>query len=223
MTDSTGGPAYRPSATIGTVAALAILFTGVAYAAVTLADGYGRSSYPTWDEFDAEVSGDAEAMLLLVVGLSAFVLLVTWLLGIVLFCVWLHRVATNARTLGIRNLEFTPGWAVGYFFIPFLNLFKPYQAVKEIWQSSDPEAEPDFWSNRSSSLVGYWWMFWLLGNVGGRVLDSAAKRTSDASIAMLLAAADAALLLTAAVLATLVIRGIVQRQHVKAQRAESAP
>ena len=35
--------------------------------------------------------------------------------------------------------SFTPGWSVGWFFVPIMNPWKPFQAMREIWQAS---AEP---------------------------------------------------------------------------------
>lgn len=55
---------------------------------------------------------------------------------IILFVKWIYRASFNARALGAQNMKFTPGWSVGYYFIPFLNLWRPYQAMKEIWKAS---------------------------------------------------------------------------------------
>ena len=49
---------------------------------------------------------------------------------------WIHRANYNSHRLGAENMEFTSGWSIGYYFIPILALFKPYQAMKEIWQTS---------------------------------------------------------------------------------------
>lgn len=55
---------------------------------------------------------------------------------IILFAMWIYRANFNARSLGAQKMKFTPGWSVGYYFIPFLNLWRPYQAMKEIWKAS---------------------------------------------------------------------------------------
>ncbi len=199
------------------MAALAILATAGLNAVVSLVNGHGASTFATWWDPYADVS-EGEAQLLMVLFLSSLAMLSVYILAIVLFCVWLHRVARNARALGVRNLDNTPGWAVGYFFIPIMNLFVPYKAVKEIWQSSDPDAEPDFWSHRPAGLVGSWWAFFLIGNIGGRVIDRFLEGAYSASFIMPLATLQAALPIIAAVLATRVIRGIAQRQTLKAER-----
>ena len=83
---------------------------------------------------------------------------------------WIHRANWNARALGANGLEFTPGWSVGWYFIPLLNLWKPYQAMKQIWQAS---ADPADWQLKTTpALLGWWWASWvaysLLGNASFR-------------------------------------------------------
>lgn len=43
----------------------------------------------------------------------------------VAFLMWFHRTHKNLPGLGGRELKYTPGWAVGGFFVPFLNLVRP--------------------------------------------------------------------------------------------------
>gem|GEM_PF-413908 len=73
---------------------------------------------------------------------------------------WIHRANFNARQLGAEGMRFTPGWAVGSYFIPIVNLWKPYQAMKEIWKAS---SSPSNWQGApSGALLGIWWFLWLL-------------------------------------------------------------
>ena len=69
----------------------------------------------------------------LIVGLLQLPVVLTT--GIV-FLMWIHRANRNARGLGAEGMTFTPGWSVGWYFIPIANLWKPFQAMKEIWQAS---------------------------------------------------------------------------------------
>lgn len=84
---------------------------------------------------------------------------------IVIFLIWVHMANINAWALGARGMRFTPGWAVGYFLIPILNLVRPVQVMNEIWQASDPvdppgtEINPRIWNTR----VVLWWVF-LIGS-----------------------------------------------------------
>jgi hypothetical protein len=84
---------------------------------------------------------------------------------IVVFCIWIHRANYNARQLGAADMKFTPGWAIGWYFIPIMNLWKPYQAMKEIWKAS---ANPTHWQDTPrGSILPLWWTFFLISNFLG--------------------------------------------------------
>jgi hypothetical protein len=64
-------------------------------------------------------------------------------------------------------MRFTPGWAIGSFFVPFISLYQPYQAMKEVWLVS---SNPRQWQQqRRSAILPWWWFFWLVGRVLGQV------------------------------------------------------
>jgi len=87
----------------------------------------------------------------------------------VVFCVWIYRANKNARALGSAEMRFSPGWCIGWFFVPIMHLFKPYQAVAEIWRASDPQADALSWkTSRSSGVVGTWWAFWIMAAILGQ-------------------------------------------------------
>jgi hypothetical protein len=89
------------------------------------------------------------------------VLFLIYIAGVVLFCIFVYRARTNAEALGARGFRWSPGWAVGSFFIPLVNLILPYLAMREIYQASDPEAEADGWQTRPANIVSLWWAAWV--------------------------------------------------------------
>ncbi len=70
---------------------------------------------------------------------------------------------------------FTPGWSVGWYFIPVANLWKPYQVMKEIWNVSHKCLAT------GHSVLGWWWALWLLSNFLGRIAFKFGMRAEDAS------------------------------------------
>jgi len=119
-------------------------------------------------------------------GLVALVEIGLLVASAVTFLMWLHRSYANLPALRSENTEFTPGWAVGWWFIPFANLVKPFQAVRNLWTESDPDIEPErpFLSAAGSSAPGFmslWWAFWIIGNIAdnitGRVFEPDDMRT----------------------------------------------
>src|SRR6266571_8305121 len=51
----------------------------------------------------------------------------------VVFLMWLSRSYRNLSALSSSPRAYSPGWAVGSFFVPFLNLVRPLQIVRELW------------------------------------------------------------------------------------------
>jgi hypothetical protein len=86
----------------------------------------------------------------------------------VAFLKWIHRANLNCRGFGAQDMSFTPGWSVGYYFIPILNLVRPYNSMKEIWQvSHDPK---DWKSQQGSAILGWWWALWLISGFLGQMV-----------------------------------------------------
>ena len=72
------------------------------------------------------------------------------------FLVWIYSTHANLPALGNTHLDLTSGWAVGWFFVPIMNRFKPYQVVFEIWRSSDPANRTGATAG-ATTLIGWWW------------------------------------------------------------------
>ena len=165
-------------------------------------------------------------------GLAGLATLAVFIALVVAFLLWLHRASRNLRALGnpAQRIEFTPGWAVGWFFIPFANLVMPYKAVREVWEKSDPAVRTGddlmFAGPSSAPLLLGWWVTFIAsnvaGNISGRLMenahtDSALRFTAGVDlIASLLA-------VVAAVLAILVVRDIDRRQTERARHVAYVP
>jgi len=138
---------------------------------------------------------------------------------VVLFCVWVYRANKNVRTLGAQGMEYSPGWCVGSFFVPILNLVIPYKAVREIYQASDPEADPMSWKNSLvSPVVGWWWGLWILSGILGQ-MEFRMAMSNVANVLVMgawLGVLSGALAIPNALLAIRVVRSIHDRQERKA-------
>lgn len=146
----------------------------------------------------------------------------------VVFLIWLHRVSRNLRSLGVRMQRFSPGWAVGYWFIPIVNIVRPYQVVKEIWVESRPPRGPETSAaGPPSALVGWWWATWLvaggLSNISAR-LSLFPNATDDMLlVSSVMGVVAAALTIVDAILAIKVVRGIYIGQEARIRWLETAP
>jgi|RhiMetdeSRZDD1v2_1073273.scaffolds.fasta_scaffold677685_1 hypothetical protein len=103
----------------------------------------------------------SEAAMLLIRVLMIGVAMVT----AIFFLIWIYRAHKNLRALDATDLKYTPGWAIGGFFVPILNIVRPYQVVAEIWRASAPDARRSrgVWTYESTPVfISLWWGFWLL-------------------------------------------------------------
>lgn len=148
-----------------------------------------------------------------------------YLITAIFFLIWLNKANKNLTPLGADYLEFTSGWAVGWWFIPFANLVKPFQVVKEVWRESDPEVAESsgFLSNVAGGAPGYialWWGLWIASNVANNIAASTSQATSSESVQLSGAVfvASGSLGVAAAVLAIMVVRDITQRQELRFAR-----
>lgn len=74
---------------------------------------------------------------------------------------WIYRAHHFTSTvIKAKNLRFTDGACIVYFFIPFANLFMPYRAIKETWLASE---NPTQWQNEPTpAVLIVWWLLFLL-------------------------------------------------------------
>jgi hypothetical protein len=76
---------------------------------------------------------------------------------------WIHRANYNARQLGAEGMRYSPGWSVGWYFVPIFCLWKPYQAMVEIWKAG---SNPSNWqAEPTAAILRIWWFLWLLSTV----------------------------------------------------------
>lgn len=88
--------------------------------------------------------------------------LVLFIICGIFFLLWTYRANKNIRVLNSKyQFEFSPGWSVGAFFIPILNLYWPYKVIKEIRTASLIDEK----KATSRTLLLVWWITFLLQNI----------------------------------------------------------
>ena len=130
---------------------------------------------------------------------------------------WQHRAYANLRLIGSGDTEHTPGWSVGYWFIPLVNLFRPYQITAEIYRRSELQNGRDPIGGLSGPpLVGAWWFVYLVW--GGTMRFYAVIGKDAKTLPTLISATNIELTshvigLVAAILAIQVLRSIDRFQQ----------
>lgn len=155
----TGEPVrFWGSITVGALAALALLhlcqFVAVVKSSIAIGDG----------------DDDASS----VAGLRTTIAVLAFLVGavaVVSFFFWLRRAVRNAQKLGLVRQRFDGGWAVGGWFVPVLNLWRPKQVINDVWSGSGAGTR---------SLVDWWWTAYIVGiYIAFPVADVVSAQASD--------------------------------------------
>lgn len=120
-------------------------------------------------------------------GLYAGVLLANLLLLIatyVVFGMWIYRAAANVDAAMVPGFRYTPGWAVGWHLVPIANLYKPFDAMRQIWNASHGGGSN---LDRGEPLLVYWWGLWVLTGIASYFafrLDLDPANAADARTAL---------------------------------------
>jgi len=113
------------------------------------------------------------------VGVSIVFMLLSLIPAYVVGAFWTYNAACNVRALGARGLRISPGWAVGWFAVPFMSLFKPFQAFEEIYLAS---GSPVGWRQAKTPwLLRWWWGLWLAAGFGGYAVSVVARGQTTAA------------------------------------------
>lgn len=145
-------------------------------------------------------------------GVQLLVLLTTG----VLFLVWFSRIDAAARQLGVAGIRHSHGWAVGSWFVPFLNLIRPKQMVDDAWRVSDPVLPPGAHREAAPGVPGWitlWWVLWVVGNIVGFRAATFSTELEAVRTSAVVGVVSDLVFVVAAVLAALLVRRLTGRLH----------
>lgn len=93
------------------------------------------------------------------------ILMLLFYIGTAIFFIqWFRRAYYNIHQLS-KDCSYTEGWAAGAWFVPFVNLARPYTIMKEMVSIAENllikhgHVEEDASRKRS---VGIWWTLWII-------------------------------------------------------------
>jgi hypothetical protein len=116
---------------------------------------------PDADPGDADPSTLA-GKLLTAMGISTVASFILFVVAATLSGIWIYRMTAVKRVLA-HAPSMTPGWAVGWFFIPIANLFKPFDGIREGWQVAT--GAEDWAALPTPPLLRVWWALWLAWSI----------------------------------------------------------
>lgn len=174
---------------------------------------------------DARISAnDIQLMFVGLVQMGLFVI------SGIAFLMWFHRSHRNLPALGAENLQYSPRWATGGFFVPILHLYRPFQVMQEVWTESDPYSVKDandfMEQPASNALVGWWWALWIIGGILGQAAFRVTMHAESAEtylVSSWLTIGSDLLSVLDAVLAIMLVRAIDAKQLRRHQILSGGP
>lgn len=125
--------------------------------------------------------------------------------SVIVVGMWIYRAQSNLVAAGF-DLEISPGWAVGWFFVPLANFVMPFRAMKQLMMRS--EGYEDLGEVDTTNLLVPWWGTWL----GGNILNSISERLPQLESAFVIAAIGSAALVISAFLLMRIITTVTSMQ-----------
>jgi len=207
---------YRPTRRI------AFLLRGVLTVGVGVASAIALSEFWLYTRTDGRLNdGPDSADILRGLDIITGVAVVLFALGMVFLLMWMRRAYDNLSALAVGDLRFKSAWALGGWFVPGFNFYRPKQIMDDLWKGSHPLAPPFSSSWRVGpppvwSMV--WWASLLLGTFFGLFSRFADPSTPNGDLRLSLAMAGWAgvMFAVSAVSLQRLVREVTERQEARA-------
>lgn len=102
----------------------------------------------------------------------SIIYLIAFIISGITFIMWFRRAYFNLH-LKVNHLSYKEEWAARSWFIPFVNLYQPYQIMKELYTETKNYLVNEGNSIRfelTTSLLGFWWTLWIVNGIIGQII-----------------------------------------------------
>jgi hypothetical protein len=102
----------------------------------------------------------------------ALAYLVAFIISAITFVEWFRRAYYNLHQK-VSHLSHSEGWAAGSWFVPIINVYRPYQIMKELYRETKEYLTHNgigITQSLSTKYLGLWWTLWLTNGVIGNGL-----------------------------------------------------
>ena len=141
--------------------------------------------------------------------------IIVHILTIIIFCFWIHRAMNNSWYIKSQNQAcildskhplITPGWAIGWFFIPIAMLWMPFKGMYQIWQIT-------FNNKLGVVLLRFWWAAFLIASlISNNLRHKDPETMSELATYSYMLSFSSASWVAAAVCLILIVRAISWKQ-----------
>jgi hypothetical protein len=194
-----------------TTAVCNFVFIALQVTNITLFDGLSALS---------ENTSKTNSVFTSIVGIFSLALILISYSTNIVFLVWQHRAAKNLLALNENASTHSPGWHVGWWFVPFASLIMPLRCISELANGSKPENVSDetYVADQSpSNLTGFWWFFYIFSGIvaigNGFFAVTLTKNPENWQYYVISLVVFECLYITAAILVVLIVRNIDSDQE----------
>jgi hypothetical protein len=106
---------------------------------------------------------------------------ILYIFSVIFFIQWFRRAYFN-QEVKFKSMASTNGWTSGAWFVPILNLFKPFQLMQEMYENAeDYLLEKKLIDEKKSRklIIGWWWGLWIGTGVISRISSSFQNSADD--------------------------------------------
>jgi hypothetical protein len=150
--------------------AIILIWIVMAMEIVSLISGYMQYVLLTTAANGGEITRQAAADNDTRQRIIAITYLIAYIVSSVVFIRWFRRAYYNLH-LRVNFLAHSEGWAAGGWFVPIVNLYRPYRIMKELYlETNELLAKDQRHSNTdiTTTIVGWWWTLWIINSILGQ-------------------------------------------------------
>lgn len=101
----------------------------------------------------------------------AFIYLLAYIVSGITFIMWFRRAYYNLHQK-VGTLAYSDGWAAGSWFVPIVNLYRPFEIMKELYvetknyllkKEDSPQLKLD------TDYLVFWWTLWIVNAIIGHI------------------------------------------------------
>lgn len=173
--------------------------------------------------YDTDIFDPNIRYMIIATGLIALFRSLFTILLAVFFIMWMRRAYHNLHKAGSTYLSFSEGWAAGAWFVPFINLGRPWKIMSEIFQETQlvfRKPNEFGFEKEHDNITGWWWAAFITSGVVGYI-GSFVIRAGNLGTGYLFAAVSDLGYVLAAVLAISMIKRISAMETDMMARAQA--
>jgi len=102
------------------------------------------------------------------IGTATIIELIAYIISIIFFIRWFSRAYSNLHRK-VTGLLYSKGWAIGCWFVPILNFYRPYRIMKELCRKTETLLSIE--KPNLSETIDVWWFLFIVSAFVDRALS----------------------------------------------------